>query len=84
MCFVSDLRDSSIVYYRCLMALEKVFWGRKGVQWFFQPPPFNTVTVKSVFKKQKKKNMDILYTICYICLTSNVHVSGWCSLFVKL
>lgn len=55
MCFVSDLRDSSIVYYRCLMALEKVFWGRKGVQWFFQPPPFNTVTVKSVFKKQKKK-----------------------------
>lgn len=57
-CFVSDLRDSSIVYYRCLMALEQVFLGRagrKGVSWFFQPPPFNTVTVQSVFKKQNKK-----------------------------
>lgn len=30
--------------------------GRKGVQWFFQPPPFNTVTVQSVFKKEKEKN----------------------------
>lgn len=52
------------------MAAEQVFgWegvggGRKGVQWFFQPPPLNTVTVQSVFKKKtREKTMDILYPL---------------------
>lgn len=59
LCFVSDLRDSSIVILSMFNGTGAGFWVgggcRKGVQWFFQPPPLNTVTVQSVFRKKTNK-----------------------------
>lgn len=62
LCFVSDLRDSSIVILSMFNGTGAGFWVgggcRKGVQWFFQPPPLNTVTVQSVFRKKTNKKND--------------------------
>lgn len=75
MCFVINMKDSSIVYYRCSVVPAWFGWEvGEGVQWLFQPTPLNTVNVQSVFNDGHRK-----YAICYICLMNNVHVNGWWS-----